>query len=124
MLRKVLLGCGIVSSVLYAATDVLAARRYPGYSYTDQVFSELTAAGAPTRTLMVALNGIPYTVLVTAMAVGIPASSGSNHAARITGTLVAGYAAAGMAGGVLFPERQHVEQRDRCGTSCTSPRRQ
>jgi hypothetical protein len=70
MLRKILLGCGIVSSVLYVVTDVLGTLRYPGYSYADQTFSELTAQGAPTRSLMVALNGISYGVLVAAFALG------------------------------------------------------
>ena len=36
MLRKILLGCGVVSSVLYVAVDVLGTLRYPGYSYTEQ----------------------------------------------------------------------------------------
>ncbi len=33
---KVLLLCGILSSLLYVATDVLASWRYESYSYTDQ----------------------------------------------------------------------------------------
>ena len=33
--RKALLGCGVASSVLYVVTDVIASRRYPGYSYTN-----------------------------------------------------------------------------------------
>jgi hypothetical protein len=103
LVRKTLLGCGVVSSVLYVATDVLATLRYDGYSYTDQVFSELTAEGSPTRVLMVAANGIPYTVLVAACAVGVWASAGPKRAARVTGALLLGYAAAGFAGGVLFP---------------------
>jgi hypothetical protein len=103
MRRKVLLGCGIVSSVLYVATDILGSLRYPGYSYADQWFSELTAEGAPTRSLMVALNGIPYTVLVTAFGVGLWKTAGRQRAARVTGALLVGYAAFGMAGGMLFP---------------------
>jgi hypothetical protein len=103
MARRILLGCGVLSSVLYVATDVIAARRYEGYSYADQAFSELTAAGAPTRPLMVALNGIPYTALVAAFAAGVWVSAGRKRASRITGALLVGYAAAGMAGGVLFP---------------------
>jgi Protein of unknown function (DUF998) len=103
MVRKFLLGCGIVSSVLYVATDVIAARRYAGYSYADQWFSELTAAGAPTRPLMVVLNGIPYTLLMAAFGIGVWTSPGRARAARITGALLVGYSAFGMAGGVLFP---------------------
>src|ERR687898_1686754 len=103
MVRKILLGCGIVSSVLYGVTDVLGTLRYEGYSYADQTFSELTAQGAPTRPLMVALNGIPYTLLVAAFAVGIWTTAGPKRAVRITGAMLLGYAAFGMAGGALFP---------------------
>ena len=56
MVRKILLGCGIVSSVLYVVSDVIGALRYPSYSYADQEFSELTAQGSPVRPLMIALN--------------------------------------------------------------------
>jgi hypothetical protein len=105
MLRKILLGCGIVSSVLYVVTDVLGTLRYPGYSYADQTFSELTAQGAPTRPLMVALNGIPYGVLVAAFAGGVWASAGPKRAARITRAMLLGYAAFGVTGGLVFPMR-------------------
>jgi len=70
-LKRLLLVCGVVSSVLYIAVDILGTLRYPGYSYTVQEFSELTAAGAPTRDLMVALNVIPYDLLVAAFEVGV-----------------------------------------------------
>lgn len=102
-LKRLLLICGILSSPLYVATDVLATLRYAGYSYTDQTFSELVAAGAPTRPLMVALLGFPYNLLVAAFGVGVWTSAGLKCAARITGALLIGYAAAGMAGSLLFP---------------------
>jgi hypothetical protein len=105
MQRKILLICGIVSSVLYVVGDVLGTLRYPGYSYADQEFSELTAQGSPVRPLMIALNGIPYTLLVAAFAVGIWTTAGPKRAVRITGAMLLGYAAFGMAGGVLFPMR-------------------
>jgi hypothetical protein len=47
MARKVLLVCGILSSLLYVATDILGAMRFEGYSYTSQSISELMAVGAP-----------------------------------------------------------------------------
>lgn len=109
MLRKISLGCGMVSSALYVATDIVAARRYKGYHYADQEFSELTAQGAPTRPFLVALNVIPYDVLVVALGMGIWASAGTarsarqRRAARITAAALFGYAAAGTAGGGLFP---------------------
>jgi hypothetical membrane protein len=103
MVRKVLLICGIVSSVLYIAVDVLGTLRYPGYRYTEQQFSELTAAGSPVRLLMIALSVIPYTLLVAAFAGGVWTSAAPKRAGRITGTMLLGYAAFGMAGGLFSP---------------------
>jgi len=37
---KVLLLCGLLSSLFYVATDLLASWWYEGYSYTDQNYSE------------------------------------------------------------------------------------
>jgi hypothetical protein len=54
---------------------------------------------------MVALNGIPYTLLVAAFAAGVWVSAGPKRAARITGAMLLGYAAFGFAGGVIFPMR-------------------
>ena len=103
MLRKILLGCGIVSSVLYVVSDVIGALRYPGYSYADQEFSELTAQGSPVRSLMIALNEIPYTLLALAFAVGIWESAGRSRTGRITAAMLIGYALTGMVTGVFFP---------------------
>ena len=64
MIRRALRVCGVVSSVLYVAADIVAALRYPSYSYKSQVISELLAAGSPTRPFMIATAGIPYNVLV------------------------------------------------------------
>ena len=58
MKRAVLLSLGVLSSLLYIVTDIMGARRYRGYSYRDQEFSELTAQEAPTRRFMVATNVI------------------------------------------------------------------
>jgi hypothetical protein len=102
MVRKILLGCGIVSSVWYVITDVIGTLRYPGYRYTEQQFSGLLAAGSPVRPLMVALNGIPYGVLVAAFAADIWTSAGPKRAAPVTGAMLLGYAAFGMAGGLIF----------------------
>jgi hypothetical protein len=102
MLRKVLLCCGIASSVLYIAIDILGSRRYQGYSYADQTYSELLAAGSPVRSLMIALSAIPYTVLVAAFGAGVWFAAGRRRAARITGALLIGYAAVGVVTGVFF----------------------
>jgi hypothetical protein len=103
MVRRILLGCGIASSVLYIAVDVLGTLRYPGYRYTEQQFSELTAAGSPVRPFMVGLSVIPYTLLVAAFAVGVWISTRPKRAGRITGSMLLGYAAFGMVGGWFTP---------------------
>jgi hypothetical protein len=101
MLRRILLVCGVVSSVLYVVVDVLGSLRHPGYRYTEQRFSELTAQGSPVRPLMVALSVIPYTLLVAAFGVSVWVSAPQKRAGTITGTMLLGYAAFGMAGGWL-----------------------
>ena len=103
MVRKILLGCGVVSSVLYITVDVLGSLRYPGYSYADQEFSELTAQGSPVRSLMIALNEFPYTLLVAAFAGGVWTSAEPKRAGRITGAMLIGYALTGVVTGVFFP---------------------
>lgn len=103
MVRKILLGCGIVSSVWYVVTDVIGTLRYPGYSYADQWFSELTAQGSPVRPLMIALNELPYNLLVSAFAAGVRESAGRTSAGRITAAGLAGFALFGFVTGVIFP---------------------
>jgi len=102
MVRKILLGCGIASSVLYVASDILVSWWDPGYSYRDQSFSELLAPGAPTRPMVVVLNGVTYGVLVTAFGVGVWKAAGGRRTGRITGALLVGYAVIGAVGGVFL----------------------
>ena len=99
MVRKFLLGYGIVSSVLYVASDILISWWDPNYSYRDQSFSGLLAPGSSTRSLLLVLNAIPYSVLVTAFGVGVWVSAGRRCAGRITGALLVGYAVIGAVGG-------------------------
>jgi hypothetical protein len=62
MLRKALLVCGILSSLLYVAMTVFVAMRWEGYSSASQTISELSAIGAPMRSLW-AVPGAFYTYL-------------------------------------------------------------
>jgi hypothetical protein len=104
MVRKILLICGIVSSVLYIVNDLIGTLLYEGYSYADQEFSELTAQGSAVRPLMIALTEIPYTLLVVAFAAGVWESAGRRRAAGpITAVMLIGYALTGMVTGVFFP---------------------
>jgi hypothetical protein len=102
MVRKILLGCGIASSVLYVASDILISWWDPNYSYRDQSFSELLAPGSPTRPLVLVLLAIPYGVLVTAFGVGVWQAAGGRRTERITGALLVGYALTGAVTGVFL----------------------
>jgi hypothetical protein len=102
MLRKILLGCGVLSSALYLAADVYAWSRYPGYSPISQAFSELLAEGAPTRSFMVAVAGAPYNLLVAALGVAVWALPGHGRVGRCTGALLVLYAVISYLGGTVF----------------------
>jgi CubicO group peptidase (beta-lactamase class C family) len=95
MLRRTLLVCGILSSMLYVAMTVFVALQWPGYSSASQTISELSAIGAPTRSLWL-LPGAVYTVLVTAFGWGVWKSAGRIRALRIAGGLILGYGALGL----------------------------
>ena len=111
MVRKILLGCGVASSVLYVASDILISWWDPSYSYRDQSFSELLAPGSPTRPLVLVLLAIPYGVLATAFGVGVWASASRRGAGRITGGLLVGYALIGAVTGIFLsaPTRETLE---------------
>jgi hypothetical protein len=90
--RRVLLACGIASSLLYAA--MIWGIRYEGYNPFSQVPSELTAIGAPTRALWARLGWF-YTALITAFGVGVWTSAGGRRAVRIVGGLILAFASLG-----------------------------
>jgi hypothetical protein len=84
-LKKILLFCGILSSLLYAT--MIFAIQFEGYRITSQTVSELSAIGAPTRSLWVTL-GITYQVLIFAFPLGVWLSAGQNRALRIAAYLM------------------------------------
>ena len=87
--QKILLGCGILSSVLYFAGDIIMSLTYEGYSYINQSVSELRAIGAPTRPLLVPIL-VLYTELEIAFGLGVWRAAGRKRALRITGVLLIG----------------------------------
>ncbi len=111
---RLLLAGGVVSSVLYAAMDVLCALRYDGYRYVDQAVSELNAVGAPTRRLFVALS-VPYNLLLIALSLGIWRSSGGKRGARITAAMLAASAVVGQATPVFFPMDRRGDEATKRG---------
>lgn len=96
MARKILLTCGIVSSLLYVAMNIIGAMRWEGYSSSAQTISELSAVGAPTRPLWMVLGTI-YTVLMTAFGWGVWRSARQSHPLRVVGGLIVVYGVSGLA---------------------------
>ena len=88
LLRRLLLTCGIVGAALYPLADIIAAARYPGFSYRDQAVSELFAIGAPTSELVVTLFSISSTLLLL-FAIGIRMSTCGRRSVRWLAAMMA-----------------------------------
>jgi hypothetical protein len=122
--RDAWLACGILSSLLYLAMNVIVPMQWPGYSSASRTVSELSAVGAPTRPLWV-IMGLVYTLLVTAFGCGVRMAAGDGPAERrlrLAGTLIIVYGALGIvwplapmhlretlaAGGGTFSDTLHI----------------
>jgi hypothetical protein len=101
VLGKVLLLCGILSSLLWIGGDILASIQYEGYSFISQSISELSAIGAPTRSLLLPL-GIIYEVLLFTFGLGVLITGGLMRAQRFTGILLMTHASVGLVS-MFFP---------------------
>jgi hypothetical protein len=94
-LRDLWLVCGILSSLLYVAMNLVVPARWPAYDCASQTVSELSAVGAPTRPLWVVM-GLVYTLLVTAFGRGVEMAAGGERRLTIAGLLIAVYGALGV----------------------------
>ncbi len=94
-MKKILLFCGILSSLQYVAMNIFVPLRYPGYDVASQTVSELSAIGAPTRPLWTLLS-IFYSVFVIAFAYGLWRSAARNHPLRIVAGLMYAYGVLGF----------------------------
>lgn len=93
--RKLLLGCGIASSLLWpVSSEVLAARLYRGYSPLSQAVSELTSFGAPTRGPLI-IEGLVRDALLAAFGLGVRTCAHGDRDLRLAGDLLVAYAATG-----------------------------
>jgi Protein of unknown function (DUF998) len=108
--RKVLLGCGILSSLLYVGANVLGARRWRDYSLTSQTVSELSAIGAPSRPLVIPLLTL-HGALVIPFGVGVWKSAGRKRALRATGALLVGLGASDLPAPVFPMHRREALAR-------------
>src|SRR3954454_5430231 len=101
MVRKVLLGCGIASSVLYVAATIIGAMQWQGYRWTSQSVSELFALDAPSRPV-VATAFLAYGVLVSAFGWGVWLSARPKRSLRVAGGALIGYGVMGESGPLFF----------------------
>lgn len=100
---KLLLICGIVGSLAYLLSDIVAATfLYPGYDITTQQVSELSAIGAPSRPYWVAM-GYPYALLILAFAAGVWMAANGNWALRVASVFLVLFAVNGFFWGLVAP---------------------
>jgi hypothetical membrane protein len=103
---KVLLACGVLSSMLYVAADIGGGLRYPGYSFTSQNISELVAIGAPTKEVVEHLL-VVYDILALLFSVGVLWDARRRtRALRITGMLLLAYLVIACIGFAMSPMHQ------------------
>lgn len=95
LLKKALLSCGVLSSLLYIAMNIFVPMQDEGYNAATQTISELSAIGAPTRSLWVPL-GILYSLLITLFGWGVWQSETQNRPLRIAGILLFAYGIIGQ----------------------------
>ena len=118
---KMVLSCGILSSLLYTAINIYVPMQWKEYSISSQTVSELSAVDAPTRTLWTWLCA-PYTLLVIVFAWGVWKSAGQNRPLQVAGRLMIAYGILGIiwpfapmhlratlaAGGATFSDTLHI----------------
>jgi len=92
---KILLIGGILSSLFYIGSDIIAAALYPGYNYADQQVSELSAIDAPTRPFWIAMGRV-YAVLTIGFGMGVWLSAGQKRSLKIAGILIIAFAILGQ----------------------------
>lgn len=119
--KMIMLWCGVIASLLYAAINIIVAAQWEGYSLLSHTPSELSAIHAPTRVLWTVLAA-PYTLFMILFSLGVWQASAGNRALRITGALLIAYSSLGFlwpfapmhlreelaAGGGTFSDTMHL----------------
>jgi hypothetical protein len=101
-LDQALLACGILSSLLYMAINILGALQWEGYSLISQTFSELIAVDAPSSALAVPLC-VLYGLLIYAFGWGVWRSAGARRSLRVAALLIIGKEVFGLVGTLFAP---------------------
>ncbi|MCF3108134.1 DUF998 domain-containing protein [Niabella sp. CC-SYL272] len=119
LMQKMLLCCGILSSVVYIAANVICVLLYKNYSPVSQTVSELSAIGAPTRKLWVSLM-VPYSLLMVVFGWGVRQSARGYRRLEIVGIILIANAVIGFfwppmhqrevlaAGGATLSDTLHI----------------
>jgi hypothetical membrane protein len=92
---KILLICGILSTILYLSSDIICSMFYPGYSYATQAISELSAIGAPTILLWRILTFL-FSPFIIAFGIGVFMSA-KKRSLKVTGILLVLWGVSGYA---------------------------
>src|SRR4030095_10515690 len=95
ILNKLLLVCGILSSLWYIAINIIVPIQDPGYNVASQTVSELSAIGSPTRVLWNLLCPF-YSLLIIPFGWGIWLTSGHNRKLRVVGAMILMYGFTGF----------------------------
>ena len=103
ILLKVLLTCGIISSLIYASMDVIGGTRWQNYNWLSNEFSRLSAIGAPSRSIHLAINPF-YIISVIAFGLGVWWSAGRKRGLRVIGGALIVYALVSYVWPQFFPE--------------------
>jgi hypothetical protein len=91
--REALLACGVLYALLYPiVNDAIAATLYDGYSRISQAVSELSATGAPTHALLIAVGPV-FSLLLIGFGLGIWRSAHGKRSLRIAAALVVAHGA-------------------------------
>jgi hypothetical protein len=86
-LRRALLACGVASSLVYVAANVVCAAIWRDYSSSSQTISELSAIGAPSRPAWLAMIAA-YNAFMLAFGFGVWSSAGPRRGLRATAGLL------------------------------------
>lgn len=91
-LTRLFLICGVFGAALFVAMDIAASFwLYPGYDYSAQQVSELSALGAPTRDFWMTM-GYPYAALSLAFSIGVWRAAAGRRKLQVTAVILALFA--------------------------------
>ena len=110
MTRRILLICGLTSTLLYIVTDVVGALSYPGYDYGAQAISEMSAVGAPTAELLAPFY-LACGLLLLAFGAGVWSSAGRTGRLRITAACLVAVALLALFAWPFFPMHMRGAER-------------